>query len=246
MWEKKSGENASRTLPGPQPCERQDLPQLFTPSLMSEKNITTKPILRSHRSLLLLPLLLTTLLCALLLLTRPFALPSTLSPANPHTVMSTPNNNDASTPDISTYAAEYQSLRTRKGHFGGGEHDVDVDKFNGRKHVTMKHLAETLGVKGTPAVKVLEAMGAPDEIVPKSGGGNIQAESVGPLDGEGLATGMPGPVLGGGEAGAVAAAGAGETYYLVYYWRGRHDYVWFLVGAKHETVEGYGWYAAGD
>ncbi|KAI8826968.1 uncharacterized protein EV422DRAFT_512119 [Fimicolochytrium jonesii] len=158
-----------------------------------------------------------------------------------------PSNNDPvplTEAELATHSTAYKSLRERKGHFNGGEHDRDVDGYGGKKHITMKALADTLGRKGTPAIKILEVMGAPDEIVPKVG-----ASNVGPLDAAGpgaISNAMPGPVVGGGEVNALGP-GSGNPYFIIYHWRGRHDYLWFLVdGTEHENIEGYGWYAAGD
>ncbi|KAJ3187110.1 hypothetical protein HDU85_007148 [Gaertneriomyces sp. JEL0708] len=152
--------------------------------------------------------------------------------------------------DFALLSVDYKSLRERKGHFSGGDHDADVDGYGGKKHRVMEKLAEALGKADTPATKVLEAMGNPDMIIPKIG-----ASNVGPLQSAGPgaisdppidASGMPGPIIGGGSPADVNASGAGQSYFLVYYWRGRHDYLWFAVDGASEKVEGYGWYAAGD
>ncbi|KAI8920114.1 hypothetical protein DFJ77DRAFT_427121 [Powellomyces hirtus] len=141
---------------------------------------------------------------------------------------------ELSATELTAHATEFKSLRERKGHFNGGEHDRDVDGYGGRKHKVMEALGETLGKPGTRAIQVLEAMGPPDEIAAGPGA---------------IANGMPGPVLGDGEAGDPTAhgAGTGKPYFIIYYWRGRHDYLWFQVdGTPDEKIESYGWYAAGE
>lgn len=98
----------------------------------------------------------------------------------------------------------------------------DVDGYGGKKRKIMEALAETLGKKGATASKILEAMGPPDEIVPKVG-----ATNVGPLEAAGpgaIIGGMPGPVISGDGPNA-SVAGTGKPYFLVYHWRGRHDYL---------------------
>ncbi|KNC98583.1 uncharacterized protein SPPG_06268 [Spizellomyces punctatus DAOM BR117] len=151
---------------------------------------------------------------------------------------------ETSAQDLAILSTEFKALRDRKGHFNGGEHDKDVDGYGGKKHKTMEALAKALGNKGTPATKVLEAMGPPDEIVPKVG-----ASNVGPLQAAGpgaITGGMPGPVIAGGSPNALGAA-EGKPYFLIYYWRGRHDYLWFEVDPSgDEKINDYGWYAAGE
>jgi len=160
--------------------------------------------------------------------------------------------------EVTAFAAEYQTLRKIKGHFDGGDYLKDVDGFGGKKHKALEALGKYFGVPGTPAPKVLEVLGKPDEVIPK-----IHATSVGPHDisgpdaidgGGGPGTGfqgMSGPFLGPG-AKAPAAAGAenaqGGAYFIVYYWRGRHDYLWFEIEVKgaDEVVKRSGWYQAGE
>ncbi|KAI9105862.1 hypothetical protein DFS34DRAFT_574144 [Phlyctochytrium arcticum] len=136
----------------------------------------------------------------------------------------------ASAQDLAFWASEFQTLRQKKGHFSGGEHDTDVDSYKGKKHTIMESLGKALGVKGNPAVKVLESMGQPDEIA--AGPGAITG-------------GMPGPVITGG-APPLTETIPGKNYFLIYYWRGRHDYLWFEVNASDETVEACDWYQAGE
>ncbi|KAJ3012814.1 hypothetical protein HKX48_006071 [Thoreauomyces humboldtii] len=147
--------------------------------------------------------------------------------------------------DLSALGTEYQSLRHEQGHFSGGDHHRDVDGYGGRKRKVMESLGESLGKPDTHAIQILETMGAPDEIVPKVG-----ASNVGPLQSAGpgaIATGMPGPLVGGGQAPHGQGIDAGKPYFIVYYWRGRHDYLWFEVdGTADERISQYGWHAASD
>jgi hypothetical protein len=45
-------------------------------------------------------------------------------------------SNEVNQQQINTLAADYQSLRSVKGHFAGGDDFIkDVDGFNGKKHM---------------------------------------------------------------------------------------------------------------
>ncbi|KAJ3186101.1 hypothetical protein HK101_009747 [Irineochytrium annulatum] len=134
----------------------------------------------------------------------------------------------AITSEMSTLGQTLQSLRQKKGHFEGGEEFIkDVDGFNGEKHRTMKELQKLLGVPGTPAQNVMQVMGKPDEVTRQGA--------------EGFPELMPGPTV---PAGA-GTTDAGDGLYLIYFWRGRHDYLYFLTDAS-EKVTKCDWYMAGE
>ncbi|KAJ3289207.1 hypothetical protein HK104_007659 [Borealophlyctis nickersoniae] len=158
--------------------------------------------------------------------------------------------------EVASFASDYKTLRETKGHFDGGDYLKDVDGFGGKKHRALQALGTHLGQKGKPAADIIKTLGKPDEIIPK-----IDATNIGPKDvsgpdalsggpGTGL-QGMPGPYMGPG-APPPQAAGAenaqGSAYFLVYYWRGRHDFLWFEVDASgaDEVVRNSGWYQAGE
>ncbi|KAJ3049261.1 hypothetical protein HK097_009721 [Rhizophlyctis rosea] len=164
-----------------------------------------------------LPLLILTLL---LLLTLP--------------TMSTTLSNE-----ITAAQADYAALRDIKGHFADGDFNPDVDKFGGKKQLAMEKLGEYLGAPGTPGGRVLQVMGKPDAVVPKTDPSQEGPEAL--QGGAGVLQGMPGPVIPGG-----GAAPNGGNYYLVYYWRGKHDYLWFEIDSSSgdEVVKGYSWYKA--
>ncbi|KAJ3039808.1 hypothetical protein HDV00_011716 [Rhizophlyctis rosea] len=142
--------------------------------------------------------------------------------------------------ELTTAQSDYQSLRSVKGHFDGGdEFNPDVDKFGGKKQLAMEKLGEYLGAPGTPATRVLQTMGKPDAVVPKT---DASQEGPSALQGGSAGVqGMPGPLIPGG------GLAEGGNYFLVYYWRGKHDYLWFEVQTDKngdETVKGYDWYKA--
>jgi len=100
----------------------------------------------------------------------------------------------------------------------------------------MKALAETLGLPGTPAADILQTMGKPDDLASKLD----EVESIG-------IEMMPGPIIGSDDHPAPASSTSKQdSYYLVYYWRGRHDYLYFKVDAISEKVITSDWYNALD
>ncbi|ORX88667.1 hypothetical protein K493DRAFT_410884 [Basidiobolus meristosporus CBS 931.73] len=132
--------------------------------------------------------------------------------------------------DIKQMAEEFQALRAIPSHFSGGEEWIpEVDSHNGKKHELMKSLQTTFGQAGTPASEVILHLGKPDELSPTL---NPQ-EGISPLT-------MPGPALSDG----VTSAPSNSSYYLIYHWRGRHDYAYFKVDAEAEKVLESGWYNA--
>ncbi|KAJ3056587.1 hypothetical protein HK097_005750 [Rhizophlyctis rosea] len=156
--------------------------------------------------------------------------------------------------DIAKYAAHYNALRGEKGHFDGGDYLKDIDGYGGKKHRALDAIGRYYAEKGKnrPAKELLRLLGKPDEIIPK-----IEATTVGPksvsgpeaLTG-GLGTGLEEAEdpLGPGVAQAPKEAGAENavtgSYFAVYYWRGKHDYIWFEIHDKsgQELVKNYGWY----
>ncbi|KXS13240.1 hypothetical protein M427DRAFT_100719 [Gonapodya prolifera JEL478] len=140
--------------------------------------------------------------------------------------------------ELQALGQEYSSLRTVVGHWKGGEFNTDVDAFKGKKHETMNKLHTMLGKPGTPASLVIQAMGKPDEVSPTLPGIHAASGGAGaPL--------MPGPVVHGAEGPAPGAfASGGSTYFLVYEWRAKHDYLWFEVDSTTEKVIKSDWYMA--
>lgn len=101
---------------------------------------------------------------------------------------------------------------------------------------------------GTSASIILQTMGKPDAVVTRlpgvhadATGQSAQTESDAQGGGEGLPT-MPGPVVASG-AGATAAQGA-QNAYMIYQWRGWHDYIWFKYDTASEKVLESEWYFA--
>lgn len=101
-----------------------------------------------------------------------------------------------------TLGAEFRHLRTVLGHFGAtpGPWNDAVDRFGGRKHVVMTELGKSLGAPGTARAQVIATLGDPDEIA------------------------RPGE-----ELWSYVHPDASGSEMLVYHWRGRHDFLYFLV-----------------
>ncbi|KAI8921778.1 hypothetical protein BC831DRAFT_418250 [Entophlyctis helioformis] len=132
---------------------------------------------------------------------------------------------------IHALGAEFRSMRSHKGHWDGGEYSQDLDSYRGRKHQLMVALSRTLGQPGVPASDIIATLGEPDEINPVEMSGLM----------------MPGPADQQAQSydarGHKAMHGA---YNMVYYWRNRHDYVWFKIDSASETTIEHGWFAALD
>ncbi|KAJ3038626.1 hypothetical protein HDV00_000470 [Rhizophlyctis rosea] len=152
--------------------------------------------------------------------------------------------------ELAKYAADFHAHRHTKGHFDGGDYLKDVDGYGGKKHRAMEKIAKHYSEKGQnrSAADLLKFMGKPDEIIPK-----IEATTVGPkaVGGPDSLTGRPNTgleeaenPLGPGAAKAPGEAGAENAqtgnYFAVYYWRGKHDYLWFEIvkNGNDEVVKG--------
>jgi hypothetical protein len=113
-------------------------------------------------------------------------------------------------------------------HRNGAEFNEAIDAYNGQKHKVMKELGEYLTKPGTPSKEILELLGNPNETTSDSQGVLM----------------MPGPYVGEGGIDAQASNPQKGTMKLIYYWRGRHDYLWFGVDPDTSLVTSGGWYHA--
>ncbi|GAB5592334.1 hypothetical protein Unana1_07234 [Umbelopsis nana] len=135
--------------------------------------------------------------------------------------------------NIKALSDQFQALRSVKGHYQGGDFNEQTDAPNGAKHHAMKVLGEQFGAPNTPATEVLAHLGKPDELTPTLPDELSSSQ-------QHVAT-MPGPVV---SAGGESADALQKPYYLVYYWRSKHDYLWFKVDPVKETVINSDWYQA--
>ncbi|KAI9298348.1 hypothetical protein K502DRAFT_286635 [Neoconidiobolus thromboides FSU 785] len=152
--------------------------------------------------------------------------------------------------NINQSVETYLSLKGIQGHFRGGDHNPKVDSFGEAKHEALKNIQEHYGKPGQNAVDILKALGEPDrkEIhIPELA---REEEAQGNRDHGRIAGGqmapvMPnlGPFMG---ADGYDSNTAGDQYYLIYEWRGKHDYVYFKVDSNTDKVTKSGWYNALD
>jgi hypothetical protein len=125
--------------------------------------------------------------------------------------------------DLKQADAEFKKLRTIAGHFGGGSWNDGVDKWMGRKHRLMLEL-ESLIVAGSYTKScVIQLLGPPDQEV--SQGHRLY------------------PAI-------ISAHAENDTpmvatdKYIVYYWRGEHDFLFFAC--RQGKVVHSGWWYAGE
>jgi hypothetical protein len=132
---------------------------------------------------------------------------------------------------LSTLAEQWKEIRPLKGHWQDEEYNKDIDGFNGKKHLLMKEMHELL--KGSSTAVIMSALGTPDEV------SETLEMNQGPLL-------MPGPLVPSDihvQTGPMLTSG---PVYLIYYWRGKHDYLWFKIESSTGQAVDSGWYNALD
>lgn len=118
-------------------------------------------------------------------------------------------------------AAEFKTLRATKGQFNGAEWNADVDQWTGRKHSLLIELGQSLS-SGYDRVDVIRLLDPPDRIV-RSGDSLFD-----------MIRKVPG----------YDAPGKAAAEYLVYYWRGEHDFLFFEC--QGDAVVSSDWWYAGE
>ncbi|KAJ1541414.1 hypothetical protein HK096_010208 [Nowakowskiella sp. JEL0078] len=149
---------------------------------------------------------------------------------------------------MNVVSLEFNNLKGQTGHFSEhqGDFNPDIDSINGKKHKAMKILAGYLGEAGTKFHEIIKFMGQPDMTIPISVSVSSIEENVDIL---GLfnssALQMPGPILGGsiGTSPEIDVLEE-ETFIVVYFWRWRHDYLWFYIDGGKGVVITSNWYHA--
>ncbi|KAJ3305835.1 hypothetical protein HDV03_000944 [Kappamyces sp. JEL0829] len=121
---------------------------------------------------------------------------------------------------------ELLPLRAAKGHWDGAESNPDTDQFNGKKHLLLKEAGNRFGA-GASVQSLLQVLGKPDETELEGGGVSL----------------MPGIAMPGSK-GPAEASSQDTRVVFKYFWRGRHDYLWFLIDTKQEKVVTSSWYHA--
>jgi hypothetical protein len=120
--------------------------------------------------------------------------------------------------NVEVLAVEYRNLRTIPGHFGGGIWNEDVDKWNGRKQQVMNQLGDCLGTGRYSKSDIIQLMGKSDRT--STPGDNFFTLI------EHTRQNKP----------------KGDYEYLIYYWRGGHDFLYFTY--QGETIIDSGWWMA--
>ena len=122
--------------------------------------------------------------------------------------------------DLILLADEFQALRDIPGQFSGGEWHDEVDQWQGRKHQAMLALGQRLGDGAYSRAQLTTLLGPADHIV--TGGDALLFERIQSLP----------------EFETFAAS----EEFLVYEWRGTHDFLFFAIQNDHITTSGW-WYA---
>jgi hypothetical protein len=144
-------------------------------------------------------------------------------PSAPHSSpAAAEKDNSLSAIPLDQLAVEFRRLRKMRGHFDGGPWNDDVDRWMGRKHRVMLELASRLSGGQYDKAEISCLLGPADQIVRK--GDTLF----------GLITGLPG----------YDPSTAGLQSFLVYYWRGTHDFLFFLC--RDNLIVGSDWWYAGE
>jgi hypothetical protein len=132
----------------------------------------------------------------------------------------TPKDTGFSNVPIDTIAAEFREIRKIKGHFGGGQWNDNVDRWGGRKHKLMIELGERLSREKYSKNDMIKLMDPPDQIART---GDDLYRWITSQPGNNTVT-EPTPE------------------YLVYYWRGKHDFLYFTC--MNGAIINSGWWHA--
>ena len=117
---------------------------------------------------------------------------------------------------------EFKKVRGIKGHFDGGAWNDEVDKWMGRKHRLMIELGLRLAGGKYEKSDIIKLLDQPDRIVGK---GDYLFEQIVNQKQCYLST-------------------AASYEFLVYYWRGRHDFLFFTC--QDGVIINSGWWYAGE
>lgn len=169
----------------------------------------------------LLLLLLATLAVASQACTTDLALPLTAATVTP-TPVPTPVPTPPFDQELTRLADEFQTLRAISGQFGGGEWHDDVDQWQGRKHQVMLALEEALGAGKYDCSQLTTLLGPADHVVIE--GDTLFINHIQSLP----------------EYNTFATS----DVFLVYEWRGTHDFLFFAI--QNDQVTASGWWHAGE
>ena len=120
----------------------------------------------------------------------------------------------------------YLELKKIKGKYTGAEYNEIVDSEQGEKYKIMNELLKELGKAGTSVEKICTLMGPPDTMASELPGDKYYPPI--PL--------MPGIVMPEGSNNK-----PNPEVYIIYAWRGFHDYIWFKLNKDESEVVESGW-----
>lgn len=124
------------------------------------------------------------------------------------------------TEQVLEFAKQYRELRKIEGYFRGGEWNDDVDSSRGRLYTVLDELRKALGNPSYMRADIVLLMGEPDAILAHDSQEYLSQRGISDL----------------------ASDVGSEKYLLVYFWRGWHDYVYFVC--QDNVILEAGWYFA--
>ncbi|CEP16825.1 hypothetical protein [Parasitella parasitica] len=116
--------------------------------------------------------------------------------------------------DVKVLAEKYQALRNDKGS--------DSDEL----YKVMKELGERLGSHDTPGAEVLSTLGKPDKLRPSIDSDKVSVQT------------MPGPAI---PSSTTTSFDDQKSYYLVYNFEPKKQYLFFKIDSITEKVVTSGW-----
>jgi hypothetical protein len=119
-------------------------------------------------------------------------------------------------------AEAFKTLRTIRGHFDGGTWNDDVDRWMGRKHRLMLQISTLVAENDYSRSEIIQLLNPPDRIVRE--GDNLYNQIAALPDHRRLD--FP------------------SEEYLIYYWRGAHDYLFFTC--ENRMIVSADWWYAGE
>lgn len=136
---------------------------------------------------------------------------------------------DSAPVPIEEIASAFRKIRKIKGHFDGGEWKDEVDKWMDRKHRLMIELESRISDGNYKKGDIIKLLDQPDRIVCK---GDDLFEQIIHQQGSNLLEKEYDPST------------VPSYEFLVYYWRGRHDFLFFTC--LDDIIIHSGWWYAGE
>ena len=148
--------------------------------------------------------------------------PRTAESTSPNETTANPTPTIAVDTETKDLVTEYLALRAVPGQFTGGEWNDEVDRWMGRKHATMLELGTRLGADNFSCSQLTDLLQQPDHTV--QGGDSLHD----------LIQTLP----------AYEPPQNEAARYLVYEWRGTHDFLFFVC--ENGRIAAADWWYAGE